>query len=508
MNGQALLVYIALVAGTLALGFAAWRWRGEDGDDLVVWGLGSRRYGATLIWLLAGAAIYTAYTYIAVPSLVASSGAIGFFAIPYAIMTTSLIAIVAPRFYALCRQRGYLTAGDFVRGEHGSRTLALAIALTGILATLPYIALQMYGVEVSLAQLGIHPQVALICAFLLLSVIILLNGLHAATLTAVVKDALVAVVVVVAFIALPAKFGGWPGVFAAAGARYAAAHHTALPVTLAPGQGITFATLALGSALALFLYPHVQTAMLAARDATAVRRGTQWLPLFVVLLAMLALLGYVALAAGTRPAQFAPVYDANGVVPALFAQQLPPWLAGAALAAISIGGLVPAAIMAIAVGLLVTRNVAPLLRQRPQTAYEATTLAKVTTLIVNVGALALLLFVEQSGVVQSVINFQLIGGIWILQTLPAVLLRLYTAWFHRRALLAGWLAGMALGTWMTLAQPKISTSYPLLVGGQTFVLYVGVVALAVNLGIAAALTFAFRLARRVVAVPVAARQGA
>lgn len=487
---SAILVFTVLVAGTLGTGFWAWRRHG-DLDDVTVWGLGGRRNGAVTSWFLIGATIYTAYTYIAVPALVAGSGAIGFYAVPYAITTTLFIASVAPRFYRVCRERGYLTAGDFVRGETGSRALMAVIAATGILASLPYIALQMYGVEVSVAQFGIHPQVILILTFLILSILIYICGLHAATLMAYVKDVLVALVVLVAAVALPAIFGGWGGVFAGAQAQYQAAHHAALPATLAAGQQLNFATLALGSTLALFMYPHVQTSVLAARDERAVQLSVLWLPVFALLLGLLALFGYVALAAGVKPTQFATVYDPNGVIPALFIHSAPNWLGGVALAALSIGGLVPAAVMSISVGLIAVRNIAPLLRRRAPTAYEAATTAKVTSLTVKVLALAILLFVEQSGVLQFVINLQLMGGVWILQTFPAVLLGLYTRWLHRRALLAGWLVGMALGTWMALSQSKLSTSYPLVIGGQTFVVYVGLAALLANLAASAVVTLAF-----------------
>ena len=47
---------------------------------------------------------------------------------------------------------------------------------------------------------------------------------------------------------------------------------------------------------------------------------------------------------------------------------------------------------------------------------------------------------------QNAINFQLLGGIWILQTFPAIVFSLYTRWFHRWALLAGWAVGMVYGT--------------------------------------------------------------
>ena len=35
---------------------------------------------------------------------------------------------------------------------------------------------------------------------------------------------------------------------------------------------------------------------------------------------------------------------------------------------------------------------------------------------------------------------------WILQTFPAIVFGLYTRWFHRWGLLAGWAVGMVYGT--------------------------------------------------------------
>ncbi|UUZ61515.1 hypothetical protein [Nocardioides sp. B-3] len=47
---------------------------------------------------------------------------------------------------------------------------------------------------------------------------------------------------------------------------------------------------------------------------------------------------------------------------------------------------------------------------------------------------------------QNAINFQLLGGIWILQTFPAIVFSLFTRWFHRWGLLAGWAVGIVYGT--------------------------------------------------------------
>ena len=47
---------------------------------------------------------------------------------------------------------------------------------------------------------------------------------------------------------------------------------------------------------------------------------------------------------------------------------------------------------------------------------------------------------------QNALNFQLLGGVWILQTLPSIVFGLFTRWFHRWALLIGWAVGMVYGT--------------------------------------------------------------
>ena len=69
-------------------------------------------------------------------------------------------------------------------------------------------------------------------------------------------------------------------------------------------------------------------------------------------------------------------------------------------------------------------------------------MAQFVSLLVKVGAL---LFVLELSKTFS-INLQLLGGIWILQTFPAIVIGLYTRWFHRWALILGWAAAMAYGT--------------------------------------------------------------
>src|SRR5574340_315101 len=136
LNWTALIVFIVLFALVTVLGFVAARWRRGDLNQLNEWGLAGRRFGTLVTWFLLGGDLYTAYTFVAVPALVYASGAIGFFALPYTIIVYPFIFVVFPRLWSVSQKHGYITASDFVQGRFGSRPLALAVATTGIFATM------------------------------------------------------------------------------------------------------------------------------------------------------------------------------------------------------------------------------------------------------------------------------------------------------------------------------------------------------------------------------------
>src|SRR6202049_2378513 len=145
MNWTAIIVFMLLFGSVTILGFVAAHWRRGDLDLLNEWGLAGRRLGTIVTWFLLGGDVYTAYTFIAVPALMFGAGAIGFFALPYTIIVYPLVFLIMPRLWSVAKVHGYVTTADFVRGRFGNRWLALAIALTGIVATMPYIALPLVG---------------------------------------------------------------------------------------------------------------------------------------------------------------------------------------------------------------------------------------------------------------------------------------------------------------------------------------------------------------------------
>jgi solute:Na+ symporter, SSS family len=202
----------------------------------------------------------------------------------------------------------------------------------------------------------------------------------------------------------------------------------------APGPNTTgsfraYATLALGSALALYLYPHSLTGILSASDGQAIKRNAIFLPAYSLVLGVLALMGFMALALGVaQMPEFAEgfrLYGANFSVPALFLAVFPSWFVGVVFAAIAIGALVPAAIMSIAAANIYTRNIYREFIRPDCTEAEESLMAKRASLVVKVGALAFVLVLPLPYAVQ----LQLLGGVWIIQTLPAVMLALYIRFF-------------------------------------------------------------------------------
>jgi SSS family solute:Na+ symporter len=490
-------------------GFAAARWRrADDMMHLNEWGLGGRSFGTFVAWFLLGGDLYTAYTFIAVPAAVFGAGAVtGFFAVSYTIMVFPIALIFLPRLWSIARTHNYITPADFVRGRYGSRGLSLATAFTGILALMPYIALQLVGIEAVLTVMGVGTSstntyvrdLPLFIAFLVLAIYTYVSGLRAPALIAFVKDILVYVMVIVAVFYIPTRIGGWGHIFGTAEAHMKAIS----PVTHKPNgvfipttgnSQLAFSTLALGSALALMVYPHSVTGVLSTKRRDIIKRNMALLPIYSVMLGFVALLGYMALA---DKATVASVKKAGGnaqlAVPYLFQHMFPSWFTGVAFSAIVIGALVPAAIMAIASANLFTRNIFKEFFKPDASPRLETQVARWASLVVKLGALAFAVELPRT----FSINLQLLGGIWILQVFPPIVFGLFTRWFHRWALLAGWLAGMVFGT---IAAYKVATPTTSHWAGSVDIefghtVYIGLTAIILNIAVSVILTLVFKATR-------------
>jgi len=472
INWTALWVFLGFFVLVTVMGFWASRWMAgpaNKGAHLDEWGLGGRNFGAWITWFLVGGDFYTAYTVIAVPALVYAVGAYGFFALPYTILVYPIVFLIMPRLWQAAAKAGHVTAADVVYGSYRSRPLELAVALTGVVATMPYIALQLVGMEVVIKALGLTGELPLAAAFIVLALYTYSAGLRAPALIAFVKDLMIYIVVLVAVVLVPLKLGGYAAIFREAGEAFAA-KGGATGTGLQTAQLLPYATLALGSALAAFMYPHTLTGIFAARDADTIRKNAIFLPAYTILLGLIALLGYMAYAAHIK------VESNNDVVPALFSALFPSWFTGFAFASIAIGALVPAAVMSIGAANLFTRNFwKPYVNPNVDPAGEAK-VAKMVSLVVKVGALVFILVLPT----KFALDLQLLGGVWILQTFPAVVFGLFWRRLSAGPLLAGWAVGIVGGSWLAFSD-GVKPVHSFHVGDTALTVYTGLFALAVNI---------------------------
>ncbi|MGO9686378.1 MAG: monocarboxylate uptake permease MctP [Beijerinckiaceae bacterium] len=486
LNVVAASVFVVFFALVTVLGFIASRWKAADLDHIHEWGLGGRRFGPWITWFLLGGDLYTAYTVIAIPALVYGVGAFGFFAVPYTIIIYPFLYMTMPRLWAVSHKHGYITAGDFVLGRYGNGWLELAVSITGILATMPYIALQLVGMEKVIQALGFSGEgwathLPLSIAFVILALYTYRSGLRAPAMIAFVKDIMIYVFVIVAIVVVPIKLGGYGAIFDAASSVFdkkvaASGGKLAAGLILAPGQIAPFITLAVGSTLALFMYPHSLTGILSARSGNAIRLNAIALPAYSLVLGLIALMGYMAHAAGVK------VNDPQDAVPQLFLTLFPSWFAGFTFAAIAIGALVPAAVMSIGAANTFTRNIWKPFVHPNMSTQEQAVLAKIMSLIVKVGALIVILRMPT----KFALDLQLLGGVWMCQIFPALIFGLFTRWFSGYALLVGWAVGMILGTSLAWTPDAWVPVAPIF--GASFKIYNGLTAIIANIAVAAVLS--------------------
>ena len=472
------------LARVLARGPGGTRRRDDPLPSLAGWGLADRGFGSVMTWFLLGSSIYTVYTFLAVPALVYQVGGGGLFALPYTVIFYPMAFLVLPRLCQVARDNDLLTPADLVRARYSSPALGAAVAVCGMLATMPYVALQLLGIQALLTVLGIPPggpvaDGALTGVFSVLAVATWRDGLRAPAAISVVKTVLVFTALGVLLVVVTRRLGGVPAIFDAATPVLWQRSGTAAGLPTTQAAATAYASLALGSALALLCYPHVITGAFAAREPRVLRRNAIALPAWTLLLGLFAMLGVAATAAGVT----APPGHGELAVPLLVDRVLPHWATGVVLGALGIGALVPAAVMSVSAGSTFARNVYAEFVQPTATPATQVRVGRLVSVLFKFGALAFALGLRP----QDSINLQLLGGVWILQTGPSLLAALWVPWFHRGALLAGWAAGMVAGTALVALggfSSVVSLPWP---AGRVAV-YAALPALAANLLVAAALT--------------------
>lgn len=475
--------FVGLFVLFIVLGFYGKYWRRGDLNHVHEWSLAGRRLGTALVFFLIGADIYTAYTFVAIPSGVFAKGSLYFFAIPYVGLTFGVALVTMPRLWSLSREKGYITASDFVKDRFSSKILSILIAMTGIISLLPYIALQIVGMQSVLtvmlsgtANSHTVEEISLLIAFVILAAFTYTSGLRGATLTAVFKDILIWITVIALIVVVPLSIGGGGGGFATAFKNVKNQTYITLSESLVPG----YTTLVLGSALALYLYPHAINGVLSSESAQKLRTSTALLPLYGVGLAIMALMGilvYAVPSAMNFLSHFPESSRGILVVPSLILYTMPGWFSGIALLGIFVGGLVPAAIMAMSQASLLTRNIIKEIKPNMPASSEIR-ITKISSTAFKFVALGFVFIVPAT----YAISLQLLGGILIVQILPAVFFGLYVkSSLRKEPLIVGLLVGIFSGIYIVEYTNNFGALASSLFHTTFGSLYVAVIALVFNL---------------------------
>ncbi len=474
---DSIIPFVSLFVLFVVLGFYGKYWRSGDLNQVHEWSLAGRKLGTTLVFFLIGADLYTAYTFVAIPSGVFAKGALYFFAVPYVMLTFAVALVTMPRLWSLSREKGYITASDFVKDRFSSLALAVMIAITGIVAELPYIALQIVGMQSVLTVMLAGStnaqtvgEISLLISFVILAAFTYTSGLRGATLTAIFKDILIWITVIAVIVVVPISFGGFGNAFKEIKPNY---------VTLSDSLVPAYATLVLGSALALYLYPHAINGVLSAESAKKLRTSTGLLPLYGIGLAIMALMGILVYAVPSAMNFLSGFPESSRgilVVPSLILYSMPGWFSGIALLGIFIGGLVPAAIMAMAQANLLTRNIIKEIKPNLSPRSEIR-ITKISSTVFKFVALGFVFTVPAT----YAISLQLLGGILIAQILPAVFFGMYVKSLRKEPLIAGLLVGISLGIYMVESANNFGPLSSSLFHTTFGSLYIAVIALAINL---------------------------
>jgi SSS family solute:Na+ symporter len=140
--------------------------------------------------------------------------------------------------------------------------------------------------------------------------------------------------------------------------------------------------------------------------------------------------------------------------------------------------------MSIAAANLFTRNVYIEFLSPNASPRAESSMAKWVSLVVKFGALFFILLLP----LDYAIQLQLLGGVWMSQTLPPVILGLFSRWWNSWALLLGWAVGIGLGTWMAALTGFKNATYAFTLAGLTIPAYAAIWALVANIVVAAVVT--------------------
>src|SRR6202008_4805733 len=147
----ALLIILFVIIGTIGFGiFGARRIKMNPAQFT----LGGRSFGVIFLWLLSAGEVYTSFTFLGAAGWAYSKGAPAFYIICYLTVACILSFFYLPPIWRCAHRHGLLTNADYFAVKYQSPLLGALVALVGVVFLVPYITLQLTGIQILLQIAG------------------------------------------------------------------------------------------------------------------------------------------------------------------------------------------------------------------------------------------------------------------------------------------------------------------------------------------------------------------
>ena len=287
----ALSIVAVVVLGTIAFALFGVRRIKMDPSQYIV---GGRSFGTLFLWVLMAGEIYTTFTFLGIAGLSYSQGAPAYYILAYGTAAYIIAYFLTPAIWRVGKEHGLLTGPDFFEVRYGSRALTLGVAVLQFLMIVPYVSLQLSGLQILLriAGYGMYDATVSVCiGFIVLALFVYGAGLRGTAWASVVKDVFVLGAVIFAGIAIPVRFFGSP---AAMFDHVLAAHPQML--VLPPGGAfhgtVWYVSTVLLTGLGFYMGPQTFNAVFSARSEDTLRRNAMLLPFYQCFLILMLFAGF------------------------------------------------------------------------------------------------------------------------------------------------------------------------------------------------------------------------
>ncbi|MFF2853528.1 sodium:solute symporter [Peribacillus sp. NPDC058002] len=443
MNISLLIILVFLIF-SIYIGIRAKKGKEMNLDQ---WAVGGRGFGTIIVFLLLAGENFTTYTFLG-----GSGGAYGLGG-PMIYVFSSLCYIVMywffPPIWKYAKKNNILTQSDFFVSKYNSTKLGVLTAVVGIISLIPYLVLQFkgLGIIVSEASYGmISPAVAIWIGAVSVSIYVTVSGIHGAAWTAVVKDILMLVVILVMSIYLPYHYyGGFTPMFEKINA--AKPNFLTLPKS---GYSLSwYISTCILFALGASMWPHLFAASLTAKNAHILRRNSALTPLYQIVLILVLFIGFAAVLVvpGLKNPDLA-LFE-------LAKKSFDPWFIGIIGGAGLLTALVPSSMLLMTASTLVAKNVIKVLK--PDTTNQQ--IARIARMAVPILALLSVYFTFRGGEMIFMLLIMAYG--FVAQLFPSLF---FSLWKKNPVTLQGAFAGIIAGVVtvaiMTITNSTIATLFP------------------------------------------------